>query len=138
MFVKHTEIFPEAFKKNFGQNMRFCQNIPTRFWVSFFKISTFLLLLRYNLIAGPCGHDFVTEERIYFKKAYTYLENVRRGQRKSFGSLWKKFQLKTWVLSEYSNLIFAKSQFFSFFLTYNLIGALSVNDFFTDAKLKTI
>ena len=29
------------FKENFAQNMRFCQNIPTRFWVSFFKISTF-------------------------------------------------------------------------------------------------
>ena len=137
-FFRHLEHVRQAhrnfsrslqFKKTLLKTWGFVRIFQPDFEFHFSKYQLFSLLLRYNLIAEPCGHDFVTEGKIYFEKAYTYLENVRKGHRKSFGSLWKKFQLKTWVLSEYSNLIFAKSQLFSFFLTYNLIGALCGHDF---------
>ena len=87
MFVKHTEIFPEALKKTL---LKTCILQPD-FEFHFSKYQLFSLLLRYNLIAEPCGHDFVTEGKIYFEKAYTYLENVRKGHRKSFEECFLKF-----------------------------------------------
>ena len=121
--------FQRPSKKTLLKTWGFVRIFQHDFEFHFSKYQLFSRLLIHNLIAEPCGDDFVAEGKIYFEKVYTYLENVRKGHRKSFGSLWKKFQLKTWVLSEYSNLIFAKSQLFSFFLTYNLIGALCGHDF---------
>ena len=56
-----------------------------------------------------------------------------------FATLKKRFSSKRDVLSEYSNsilgFIFSKSQLFSLFLAYNLIGVSCGHDFFTGMKI---
>ena len=49
--------FLEVFEKKVStRNIRFCRNIPTWFWASFFNIWTFALFLTYDLIGVLCGH----------------------------------------------------------------------------------
>ena len=70
---------------------------------------------------------FLLTQRSRLGEPFRYLEHVRKVHRKvSRGFSKKVFAQKNEVLSEYSILIlsfiFKKSQLFSLFLTYNLIG----------------
>ena len=107
--------------------MRFCQNIPTWFWVSFFGISIFFTFLTSNLIGVSCGPDFFYwQQRSRMDGPFRFFEHIRRTRRKFSGSLWKKvsvlkmsfWKIKLKIRSGYSDKIsfFRLKLFFQIFL----------------------
>ena len=68
-----------------------------------------------------------------------FLYHHQKSETSDFATLKKSFSSKHEVLSEYSNsilgVIFSRSQLFSLFLAYNLIGVSCGHDFFTEIKI---
>ena len=68
-----------------------------------------------------------------------YLERFHKVYRKFSRGIWKKFQLKIWgfirIFQPDFELHFSKSQLFSLFLTYNLIGVSYGHDFMNAFKV---
>ena len=83
---------------------------------------------------------FLLTQRARLSGPSRYLERFHKVYRKFSRGIWKKFQLKIWgfirIFQPDFELHFSKSQLFSLFLTYNLIGVSYGHDFFTDAKRK--
>ena len=106
-------------KKVWSQKMRFCQNIPTWFWPSFFQNLNFFHF-SWHIIRLVCRAVtiFLLTQKARSGGHLRYLEHVRKVQRKFSRRIWKKnFRPKNGVLSEYSNPIL--SFVFTHFLNWN-------------------
>ena len=78
-------------KKVSAQKMGFCQNIPTRFWASFFQNLNFFHF-SWHIIRLTCRTVtiFLLTQRSRLSEHFRYPEHVRKVHRKCSKSLWKK------------------------------------------------
>ena len=126
----------EASKKNFHstnlkdiESMRFCQNILSPFWASFFKNLNFFHFSRHIIwLVCRMVMIFLLAQRYNLCKLFRYLEHARKVHRNVSRGFSKKVLLKKMrfcqnILSSFWASFFKKSELFSLFLTYNLIGA---------------
>ena len=113
-------------KKVSAQNMRFCQNIRTWFWASFFQNLNFF---RFSLLIGSVCRKFtifLLTQRNRLDGHFRYLAHVHKVSRKFSRGLWKKIWAQNiGFVRKFEpdfELHFSKSQLFSHLLTCNLIG----------------
>ena len=79
--------------------MKFCQNIPTWLWASFFKNLKFFHFSWHILIGIPCSHDFFfLMQRYRLDKPPRYLEHFRKVHKKFLDALSKKVSPQKWSL----------------------------------------
>ena len=83
-------------KKVSAQKMGFCQNIPTRFWASFFQNLNFFHFSWHKIwLVRRAVTIFLLTQRTRFDGPFRYLEDVRKTQ-KIFWGLWKKVSVQKW------------------------------------------
>ena len=87
-----------------------------------------------------CVVRFLLTQRFRLGGPFRYLEHVCKIHRKFSRGLWKKVSPQKMgvcqnIPTPFWAPFFSKSQHFSLFLTYNLIGVSCGHDFFTDAKI---
>ena len=89
------------------ESMRFCQNILSPFWASFFKNLNFFHFSRHMVwLVCRTVMLFLLVQRYKLCKLFRYLEHARKVHRNvSRGFSKKSFAQKNEVLSEYSILI---------------------------------
>ena len=84
-------------KKVSAQKMGFCQNIPTRFWASFFQNLNFFHFSWHKIwLVRRAVTIFLLTQRARLGGPFRYLEHVRKVHRKVSRGPWKKFQPKKW------------------------------------------
>ncbi len=82
-------------KKVSAQKMGVCQNIPTRFWASFFQNLNFFHFSWHKIwLVRRAVTIFLLTERTRLGGPLRYLEHVCKVYRKFSRGLWKKFQPK--------------------------------------------
>ena len=90
----HKKCFRGIWKFFSAQNTRFCQNIPTLFWASFFQNLNFFHFY-WNIIwlvfrADGAVTFFLLRQRSRSGGPFRYPEHVFKVHRKVFRGLWKK------------------------------------------------
>ena len=110
-------------KKVSAQKMGFCQNIPTRFWASFFQNLNFFHFSWHKIwLVRRAVTIFLLTQRDRSGGPFRYIEHVRKANRKLSRGLWKKFQPKKRGVvrifqPDFKLHFFSQSQLFSLFLT---------------------
>ena len=88
---KPIENFLEALKKIFSPPKRFCQNIPTWFWASFFQNLNFFHFSWHKIwLVRRVVTIFLLTQRTRLGGPFRYLEHVPQTNIKFFRGLWKK------------------------------------------------
>ena len=91
------------------ESMRFCQNILSPFWASFFKNLNFFHFSRHIIwLVCRTVTIFLLAQRYKVCKLFRYLEHARKVRRNVSRGFWKKILLKkNEVLSEWFPMTFS-------------------------------
>ena len=102
----HKKVSRGFWQKVSAQKMRFCQNILTTFWASFFQnLNSFHFSWHILWLVCRAVMLFLLAQRSKLCKLFRYLEHARKVHRKVSRGFWKKVCSKNEVLSEYFNPI---------------------------------
>ena len=93
-------------KKVSAPKMGVCQNIPTRFWDSFFQNLNFFHFSWHKIwLVRRAVTILLLTQRTRLGGPFRYLEHVRKANKKFLEAFEKRFQPKIWVRNEVQNQV---------------------------------
>ena len=136
----HTKVSRDFWKKVSAQNMRFCQNIRTWFWASFFQNLNFFHF-SWHIIWLVCRQVmiFLLKQRERSSGCTKYIERVRKAHRKVCRSLWIKVSTQNMkfcqnIRTRFWASFFQNCNFFHFSWHIIRLVCRAVTIFFTAIK----